>query len=150
MLVHSAFIPFYFLLSYLFNRMLNIFRGFKECPQQLPSDWPLLFLPHTTCMFTTKWFQNLANTSRVDDIVSAQGQSVDLICTSAMRTVNPPHDSAGGMAWVTDVCHHLKTCITAKAFFPKKQTRRLNVPFPMGLQEYMKEGKLVVKYTLVA
>lgn len=38
MLVHSAFIPFYFSLSYLFNRMLNIFWGFKEYPQQLPSD----------------------------------------------------------------------------------------------------------------
>ena len=44
MLVHSAFILFYFLLSYLFNRMLNIFWGFKEYPQQLLSVLPFLFL----------------------------------------------------------------------------------------------------------
>jgi hypothetical protein len=47
--------------------MLNIFWGFKEYPQQLPFDLPSLFLWHTICMFMTKCFENLANTSKLGD-----------------------------------------------------------------------------------
>lgn len=69
MLVHPASILFYFFLSYLFNRMLNIFWGFKEYPSALPSDLPSLFFFFfgTTRTFMTNCFKNLANTSEIGD-----------------------------------------------------------------------------------
>lgn len=120
MLVHSAFNPFYFFLSYLFNRMLNIFWGVKEYPQKLPSAiYPFLSLEHTTCMFMTKCFDNLGNTSKIDEIREAVWMpcvlSVDLICTSATRTINNKPNK--NMAWLRDGYHHLKTDIAPEASF---------------------------------
>lgn len=94
MLVHSAFILYYFFLSYLFNRMLNIFWGFKEYPQRCPLICLLIFFYFGTLrMIMTKCFKNLVNTSEIGDEIKGAAQvpyvlSVDFIYTSAVRTIS--------------------------------------------------------------
>lgn len=96
MLVHSAFILYYFFLSYLFNRMLNIFWRFKEYPQRCPLICllSLFFLNFgTLSMIMTKCFKNFVNTSEIGDEIKGAAQvsyvlSVDFICTSSIRTIS--------------------------------------------------------------
>lgn len=155
MLVHSAFILYYFFLSYLFNRMLNIFWGFKEYPQRCPLICLLIFFFGTLCMFMTKCFKNLANTSEVRDELKGAVQvphvlSVDLICTSARRTVR---DIYGGVLLQLEeqlsviICQHTSVL---RLPYLKTQKAKFSSIALFHLHEYTKRRKMNCQIFILA